>query len=160
VTEEVTYCVNSVCSTCSPTRFASANPTPIATCAGFNSVMSNTLQRYATSTNRPGTMYTCNSNGTIIMLNSTIDFGFGFPGPDRNAWSPSIGNGVGVSTSTSAAAATLAATTGSTTTAIQVQSTSATASGSSNGNGVNAESSARDVVAALLLVAGAFAVCL
>ncbi len=165
VTEEITYCVNSVCSTCSPTRFASANAGPIVTCAGFDSVKSNTLQRYATSTNRPGTMYTCNSNGTIVMLNSTIDFSFGFPGPDRNAWSPSIGNGVGVSTSTSAAAALATSTSTAsttTTTAVQVQSAT-TAAGATTGKSSkssNSLSDARHTTAALVLVAGAVALCL
>lgn len=160
VTEETTYCVNGACRQCSPARFAAANPSnPIVTCGGFDSTISDRIRRYATSTNRPGTMYTCGSDGNIIMVNSTIDFSFGFPGPDRNAWSPSIGNGVAVSTSSTAAAA--LATSGTTTTAVQVH-TATTAAGSTTGQnkGSNSVSGARHVVAALLLTVGTLALCL
>ena len=169
VTEESIYCVNNTCQPCSPSvwaEFSFGGPSGIITCGGFDSTISNRLQRYATVNTRPGTAYTCRSDGMIIMINNTIDYGYQFPGPDYNAWGPSVGNGVGVSTSTAAALAVTTSTSSvaaATTTAVQVHSATSSAGSTSTTKSKTSLFSggeSQHACAALLIVLGALATCL
>lgn len=89
MTNELLYCVAGRCRVCSPTAWQQYVGTPgtaVRTCGGYDAALSNRLMRYATATRNPATSYTCLSNGTVVVLNSTVDFNFGYLGGDRSTW--------------------------------------------------------------------------
>lgn len=107
--EQPLLCVNSRCKPCKPSNWAQYTAHSRLTeflCEGYDAALSNQLGRYATKTMRPGTRFTCDSNGNIVYLNSTVNFAFGYPSGDPANWSPTTTGATGASTTGAAVAST------------------------------------------------------
>jgi hypothetical protein len=108
------YCIGGKCKPCNPatwSKYQIGGPSLRYTCPGYDPVLSNQYNRYMTGSPMPGFTFTCTSAGDILVLNSTIDFNYGYPGGDRSKWTPT--SAVVATTATTATASTAAtATTG------------------------------------------------
>ena len=121
VPDQILYCIGNKCKPCNPatwSQYQIGGPSLRYTCPGYDPVLSNQYGSYMTGSPMPGFTFTCTQAGDILVLNSTIDFNYGYPGGDRSKWTP-----------TSAVVATTAAAT-STATATSTSTTGAAASGS------------------------------
>lgn len=74
LTNERLFCINSVCKPCDPAAW-----TPWQACAGYDYTLSTRMGRYATETRLPPWVYTCMSNGDLVVDNTTVDYGYGYP---------------------------------------------------------------------------------
>lgn len=96
VRNEILSCVLGSCRPCNPStwpKFYAPLNKPY-TCPGYADKASTLLDRYATSTSRPGTSFSCNAAGTVSPVNATINYGYGYAG-DWTKWTPSSSSGSG-----------------------------------------------------------------
>jgi len=111
VPDQTLYCVGNKCKPCNPatwSQYQIGGPSLRYTCPGYDPVRSNQYGRYMTGSPMPGFTFTCVQSGDIVVLNSTIDFNYGYPGGDRSKWAPTSA----VVATTAAATTATAATTG------------------------------------------------
>jgi len=116
VPDQILYCIGNKCKPCNPatwSQYQIGGPSLRYTCPGYDPVLSNQYNRYMTGSPMPGFTFTCTSAGDILVLNSTIDFNYGYPGGDRSKWAPT--SAVVATTATTASAATTSTTATATT---------------------------------------------
>ena len=95
VVDQRLYCVNDVCKpvTAKQWKKTYGDIGETYTCPGYDERASNELGRYAVATMRPGTSFTLTDEGDVQVIDSTIDYNYGFPGGDRSQWQPSNDTG-------------------------------------------------------------------
>jgi hypothetical protein len=89
--DQVMYCIGNKCKPCNPatwSKYDIGGPSRRYTCPGYDPVLSNQYNRYMTGSPMPGFTFTCTQAGDILVLNSTINFNYGYPGGDRSTWTP------------------------------------------------------------------------
>jgi hypothetical protein len=83
------YCVNGACKPCKPSAWVAAGVTNV-TCPGYDPAVSTILQRYASRSRLPASVYTCTEDGDIVWLSggttATSDYDYGYSCGDRALW--------------------------------------------------------------------------
>jgi hypothetical protein len=81
LTNERLFCINGFCKPCNYTAW-----TGWQACAGYDYTLSLNIGRYASQTRLPPWTYTCMPNGDLVVDNTTVDYGYGYPCANQNQY--------------------------------------------------------------------------